>query len=178
MTINFKVFKALVIINVLPSLFVFVLLGIDSFYSMQVGFVSSSLILFASMKSYTQMISKRVANMPIYIEMDKDNIDKIEDPYDLYSEEIVENEEIENITEEAKTKEAPKRSFIQAVKDTISAFSFYRISSYMLLVFGFLYLHRHQMLNIPAYLLALALPILVLVFILLGEIQNEEITTD
>ena len=159
--INLKIFKRLIIVNIIITIVVLVFWDIEILYNAQIGFLSSSIIMFASMKSYSKMVSHRLANEIITTDIDKDIIDIAEDPYDLYSEDKIEDDD-------------EKRPISQSIKDASSALSFYRISSYILLVIGFLYLNRHHLLNIPTYLIAISIPLLVVVFTLIGE--NKDIS--
>ena len=102
-------------------------------------------------------------------------IDKLEDPYDLYSEdEVVEEKTLaETIKEEKKKGKANRRSIYQTIKDTKAALSFYRLGAYALLILGFLYLNRQGLLHIPSYILSLGLPSVILVWVLLKEKENQ-----
>ena len=161
MMINLKIFKRLIIVNIIITIVVLIFWDIEILYNAQIGFLSSSIIMFASMKSYSKMVSHRLANEIITTDIDKDVIDKAEDPYDLYSEDKIDDDN-----------EDEKRPISQSIKDASSALSFYRISSYILLVIGFLYLNRHHLLNIPTYLIAISIPLLVVVFTLIVENGN------
>jgi hypothetical protein len=106
------------------------------------------------------------------MDIDKDVIDKLEDPHDLYSEEVKE-EPVEDIRtaikEERARLKANKRSLFEVLRDTKAALSLYRVGAYVLLALGFLYLNRHGILHIPAYLFALSLPPLIIVILLVRD---------
>jgi len=55
------------------------------------------------------------------------------------------------------------------LRDTKAALSVYRVGAYFLLALGFLYLNRHGVLHIPAYLFSLSLPPLVIVTLLVRD---------
>jgi len=141
----------------------------DILLNTQIGFLSATLVMIGSMKSYRRMIDARVENELITTDIDKDLIDKLEDPHDLYSEEIKE-EPVEDvraaIKEEKARLKANRRSLFEVLKDTKAALSLYRIGAYFVLVLGFLYLNRHGLLNIPSYLFSLGLPPLIIVILL------------
>ncbi|MGC9351317.1 MAG: hypothetical protein ACP5D3_04950, partial [Sulfurovum sp.] len=106
----------------------------------------------------------------------KDVIDKLEDPHDLYSEDIVDDPDVdirEAVKEEKQRMKANRRSLFQTLKDTKGALSIYRLSAYILLVLGFLYLHRQEMLHLPSYLVSLSLPILAIVWVLVTNKENQ-----
>jgi hypothetical protein len=105
----------------------------------------------------------------------KDTIDKLEDPYDLYSEDVVENEEKDfsaTVKEEKKKLKENRRTVYQTIKDTKAALSIYRLSAYALLILGFLYLNRQGLLHIPSYIISLGIPSVILVWVLLKEKEN------
>jgi len=141
----------------------------DILLNTQIGFLSATLVMIGSMKSYRRMIDARVENELITTDIDKDLIDKLEDPHDLYSEEIKEEpvEDVRAAIKEEKTRlKANRRSLFEVLKDTKAALSLYRIGAYFVLVLGFLYLNRHGLLNIPSYLFSLGLPPLIIVILL------------
>jgi hypothetical protein len=127
------------------------------------------------MKSYQRMVDARVEHGIITLDDSKDVIDKLEDPYDLYSEEVIEEEAkplTEVVKEERQKLKANRRSLGETLKDTKAALSIYRLGAYVVLILGFLYLNRHELLHIPSYILALSVPMLVVVYILLGNKEN------
>ena len=149
-------------------------------YNTQIGFISAALIMVASVISYRRMVDARVELGIIPMDDSKDVIDKLEDPYDLYSEDIVQ-EPIEEkkdedlvtvVKEERKKLKENKRSLGQTIKDTKAALSIYRLGAYALLVLGFMYLQRQGLLHIPSYLLALSLPPMIIVIMLVTQKEN------
>lgn len=153
-------------------------------YSTQIGFFSSALVIAGSMMSYRRMVEKRLAQNMVPMDNERDTLDKIDDPHDLYTEEIV-NEDRELSKEEfadvvkkekAKLKEN-RRSITEVAKDSRASLTFYRIGAYVLLVLGFFYLNRHEYLHIPSYIFALSVPPVIVVVILMQEnrrTQNRE----
>jgi len=133
----------------------------------------------ASVISYRRMVTTRVANGIVTMDDGKDVIDKLEDPHDLYSEEIEEitkTEEAKDVTEvlseEKAQRKANRRSLGQTLKDSKAALSIYRLAAYAVLILGFMYLNRHGLLHIPSYLLALSLPPVIIVVMLLTQKEN------
>jgi len=127
----------------------------------QIGFLSSALVMLGSMKSYRRMVDARVENEIITTDIDKDVIDKLEDPHDLYSEEIKEEpvEDIRSAIKEEKARlKANRRSLFEVLRDTKAALSLYRIGAYILLILGFMYLNRHGVLHLLPYLFSLGIP--------------------
>jgi len=174
--INTKILKTLVVIDLALILLSVIFFDIKILWNTQIGFVSAALVMFASMKSYRRMVNARVEHGIITTDDSKDVIDKLEDPYDLYSEEIKE-EKVEDVAaaikEEKSRLKANRRSLSQTLKDTKAALSLYRLGAYAVLILGFMYLNRHGLLHIPSYLAALSLPMLVIVFILVGDKENQ-----
>ncbi len=165
-----KILKTLVIVDIVIILISVIFFDIKILYNTQIGFISATLVMIASMISYRRMVNARVEHNVITMDDSKDVIDKLEDPYDLYSEEVVEEEEkdlVETIKEEKKKLKENRRTLYQTLKDTKAALSVYRLGAYAVLVLGFLYLNRHGLLHIPSYILALSIPPMVIVIVLM-----------
>ncbi len=138
----------------------------------QIGFLTSALVMLGSMKSYRRMVEARVENEIITTDIDKDVIDRLEDPHDLYSEEIKEEpvEDIRSAIKEEKARlKANRRSLFEVLRDTKAALSLYRIGAYILLILGFMYLNRHGVLHLPPYLLSLGLPPFLIAWMMLRD---------
>ena len=147
----------------------------------QIGFLSASIVMLGSMKSYKRMVDARVENEVITTDIDRDVIDKLEDPHDLYSDENIE-EPVEDmrtaIKEEKKRLKANRRTLFEVLRDTKGALSLYRIGAYVLLILGFLYLNRHGLLHLPSYLLSIGLPPLIVAFMLVSVRVSESTPTN
>jgi len=140
----------------------------------QMGFIPSALVMFGSMLSYKSMVQGRLEAGAIPDDT-RDTLDKLEDPYELYDE----NEEpkkdkpeqtlVEVVKEERQNLKKNKRSLWQTTKDSKASFSFYRLSSYLILIFGFFYLNNNHLLEIPIYLVSLAIPTIVIVTVLIRK---------
>jgi len=143
--------------------------------STQIGFWSSAIVLAASMQSYKKMVYSRLADGTVVLDDDRDMLDKMEDPYDLYSqdEEIVPIDSVNDvrdaIKEEKEHMKQNRRSASETLKDSRASMSLYRLGSYLLLFLGFFYLSSNKLLHIPSYLIALALPIVIIVTLLLSQ---------
>ncbi len=150
----------------------------DWLINTQIAFVSSALVLGASMFSYSQMIYRRLSSGDMVPGDDRDTLDLIEDPHDLYvdNRSTIESPTLkETIQEEKQHMKQHRRSLYQVLKDSKASLSFMRLGAYLLLFVGFFYLSRNQLLHIPSYLLGLALPIVIIVGLLLTqkEAQHE-----
>ena len=170
-----NILKALLLTDLLLAVISLIFFDIKVLYNTQVGFISSTLVMFASIISYRRMVNTRVEHNIVTFDDSKDVIDQLEDPYDLYSEEVVESDEpdlVETVKEEQEEKDKLKnngRTLYQTLKDTKAALSVYRLGAYVLLILGFLYLNRHELLHIPSYIVALGLPSLIIAVMLLRK---------
>jgi hypothetical protein len=173
---SLKILKLLVIIDLILAAGSIIFFDINMLYNTQIGFVSASFVMIGSMFSYRRMVKARIEHNIITTDDSKDVIDKLEDPHDLYSEDIVDDPDVdirEAIKDEKQRFKANRRSVFQVIKDTKGALSIYRVSAYILLVLGFLYLNRHGILYIPGYLFSLSLPMIVIVTVLVKDKENQ-----
>ncbi|WP_419770001.1 MAG: hypothetical protein ACNI3C_11795 [Candidatus Marinarcus sp.] len=129
----------------------------------QVAFISAMIITLGSFWGYKKNIENRVANTYLKEEElleDRDAIDAIDDPYDLYSEinETAPKElsahEIKEILSQEK-KKVKQNSFKNTVFSAQAFASIYRLVGYALLVLGFFVLNNNGILDIFAYLVGL-----------------------
>jgi len=175
-SISLKILKVLIAVDIILLIASVVFGGKVWAFNTQVGFISATLIMIASVISYRRMVDARVELGIIPLDDSKDVIDKLEDPYDLYSEDIIEEEKEEDLAtvvkEERQKLKENKRSLGQTLKDTKAALSFYRLGAYAILVLGFMYLNRQGLLHIPSYLLALSLPPMIIVIMLVTQKEN------
>ena len=174
--LTLQMLKALAVADIVVILLSIIFFDIKMLWNTQVGFISASLVMLASMKSYKRMVDARVELNIITIDDSRDTIDQLEDPYDLYSEDVVENEELEltdAIKDEKSRMKKNKRTLSETIRDTKAALSLNRIGAYVILILGFFYLNRHEYLMAPAYILALTVPMLVVVFVLLSNKENQ-----
>jgi len=177
-----NIINALLIIDI--GIIIFCLLSGNRVWLLnsQIAFVSSSLIMFASIISYRNMVQARLDMGMVVADDNRDTLDKIEDPFDLYSEdkkslpkeelkkELKEEKSLkEVVVEEKKNLKKNRRSIWQTAKDSKAALSFYRLGAYAVLIFGFFYLNNNKILDISSYLFALALPPVIVVIMLMRQ---------
>ena len=174
--INRKILNTLLIIDIGIILFCMLSGNRNWLYTTQIGFFTSALVIAASMASYRRMIEKRLEYGAVPIEDERDKLDKIDDPYDLYSDEVIPEEKelsreefVEVVNEEKAKQKANRRSISEVIKDTRAFLSFYRIGAYGLLILGFFYLNRNDYLHIPSYFFALSVPPVIVVIMLMRE---------
>ena len=176
-SINKQLLIVLVVADIVLAAVSLIFFDIKVLWNTQIGFISATLVMIASMISYRRMVNARVEHNVITMDDSKDVIDKLEDPYDLYSEEVKEDENDEKefaevVKEEKKKLKENKRTLFQVLKDTKAALSIYRLGAYGVLILGFLYLNRHGLLHIPSYIVALGLPPVIIVTILIKNKEN------
>jgi len=143
-------------------------------FNSQIGFISASLVMFASIVSYRNMVQHRLNLGVAVAEDNRDTLEKIEDPYDLFDsreeEYSLQEQDFKRVVEEEKHRlKKSRRSLWQVTKDSKAALSLYRLGAYGLLILGFFYLNHHQLLDIPSYLFGLSLPPLIVVLILIRQ---------
>jgi len=122
-----------------------------------VAMFTSMTIVMGSLYSYRNMIQSRVSD--IDPEDNKDVIDMMDDPYDLYEEERA--DEIEDIKQMIKEEKARQKSNIiqNTTKNGSAWVSVYRLIPYAFLVMGFIALENNHALEILPYLVGLAVGI-------------------
>jgi len=170
--LTLQILKALVVVDIFVILISIIFFDIKMLWNTQIGFISASLVMLASMKSYKRMIDARVEHNIITIDDTRDTIDKLEDEHDLYSEEIIEDESIDirdAVKDERERMKKNRRTLSETIRDTKAALSLNRIGAYIILILGFFYLNRHDLLMAPAYILALSVPMLVIVWVLVNQ---------
>jgi hypothetical protein len=142
------------------QLLLLVLLGVSksAFLSAEVAYVSAYVILLGSMYSYSRLVRRNLENGSA-MHLD-DPIEKIDDPYDLYSEEIQAEEEERPLKEVIKEEKARLKAGRATVKHTSKSapalFSLYRVIPYAVLVLGFIALKNNGLLALWYFLPGLA----------------------
>ena len=130
--------------------------GYNFLISSQVGFVSSLLVTLSSYKSYKKMIDYKISIGDIPKE-DRDELDKIDDKFDLYDEVQDEEKDFKEIIKEEKKKLRSFKSSAKNLKKSFFAFiSPLRLFSYMFLIVSFLYLNKHHLLDIFGFVLGVS----------------------
>lgn len=134
--------------------------------SSQSAFFASMLVTLASYFGYKKMIKKRIdaGDIP---EEERELLETIEDPHDLYGEE----KDFKEVIKEERAKIGGfKTSAQNLAKSASGALSIFRLVAYGVLFLSFLYLNRHGLLNVTAYLVGLAIvPLTAMIAILLNK---------
>lgn len=158
--IRLKIINTLLIVDIGIVLFCYLAGERDWFLNSQVAYLSSLMVVLASIYSYAQMVKAGVEN-EIITTSNEELLEKIEDPHALYdnghSELVSEsNNEIQKLVQD--DEEDTKISTIEAMKKNKAYVSFYRIGAYAILVLGLFYLQSIKIFHMPSYMLGLFLP--------------------
>jgi len=178
--------KIFLVIDVILVIFAIVVYDSLWLLNTQVAFLGSLFVTIASFLSYRKNIQNRLSTFKdsdtntVKVE-DRDKIDEIDDPFDLYSEdneEIKEEEltpeKIKEIIKEEKTK-VKKNSLKNAVFSAGGFVSFYRIAGYAFLVLGFFALNNNKLFMPIPFLVGLAIvPISVIVSKLILKSEEDQ----
>ena len=165
----------LVVVDLVVALLLYFLGAEHWLVNSQVAFISSSLIMLGSMQSYKSMVKGRLVGVTsVSAHDERDTLDKLEDPYDLFDDEEKKEEDeektlVEVVKEERANLKKNRRSIVQTTKDAKASFSFYRLGAYGVLVFGFFYLNSNHFLKLIPYLAFLSLPTIIIVIMLMKQ---------
>ena len=118
----------------------------------QLAFLSSLLVTLASYFSYKRVVEKRIALENEHYD-DRDALEKIDDPFDLYSKEVVdEAKDFQEVIKEERAKVTSlKQTASNLAKTAGGVFSPFRLGAYLFLFVAFLYLVNNQLFYVWAY---------------------------
>ncbi len=139
------------------------------FLNFQIAFLSSVLILLGSTYSYKRLVENRVASEDR--PDDTDLVDKLDDPFDLYSEEIssepmdAEDLDLKTVVQEEKKRlKENKQTLKNTAKSTPALVSIFRVVPYLFLVLGFIGLNNNGLLSLVPFLVGLGVGVIVGLF--------------
>ena len=136
--------------------------GYNFLISSQVGFISSLLVTLSSYKSYKKMIEHKISIGDIP-QQERDELDKIDDKFELYDEIEDEKKDVKEIIKEEKQKlNGFKSSAVNLKKSIFTFISPFRLFSYIFLILSFLYLNKQNLLDIFGYVLGVSVISIVL----------------
>ncbi|MCW8955223.1 MAG: hypothetical protein OQK48_09820 [Sulfurimonas sp.] len=99
------------------------------------------------------------------IDEQRDVLDEIEDPHELYDDEPINNTPVEELDLKAIVKQEKKKIKILNIKDMKkggkASVSLYRLAPYLFLILGFIALKNNELLNIGIYLPSLLVGIVI-----------------
>ena len=169
--------KVFIVLNLCITIYGFIFQNSIWVLNLQVAFFSSLFITIASFLSYRRNVQNRLKNVDSskFVASDRDKIDEIDDPYDLYSEyEEIPEEELtpekikEIITDEKK--KVKQNSLKNTVFSAGGFVSIYRIAGYLFLIAGFFALNNNKLLEPLAFIVGLGL---VPIGVLLTKVFNK-----
>lgn len=167
-----KVIKALKLLAIAEVLILLTYFYSNTFYAnVQVAFLSSFIIMLGSFYAHRKMVNSKIETKSY--EGDRDALDLIDDPHELYDETPLNETPAEELDLKQIVKEEKKKikTFsLKSMKDGSSAsFSLFRLGGYLFLVLGFIALKNNEALQISVYLPSL------LIGIIIGYIVSKEI---
>lgn len=154
MTMTTKIKRTVIFLIVLQTAIALLLfISKAVFASFEVALLSGAVIIMGSLYAYRNMI--RTRTLGVEIEDNKDIIDMMDDPYDLYEEER--QDEVQDIKELIKEEKAKQKQNIieNTTKNSAAWVSVYRLLPYAFLVLGFLGLQNNHSLTLLPYMTGL-----------------------
>ena len=146
---------------VLLHLPIFLLLVISDavMLSFEIAMLSGAMITMGSLYAYRNMIHSKVGE--VEIGDDKDAIDVMDDPYDLYEDER--DMEIADVKEMIKAeKQLQKKAILEnTVKNSSALVSVYRLIPYVFFSLGFIALQNNHTMHLLSYLVGLGYGIVI-----------------
>ena len=164
--------RAIKIVGVVQLVIFSTYLISTSFYAnLQVAFISSFIIMLGSFYAHKKMVDSKIQTQSF--ESDRDALDIIDDPHELYDETPLNDADAEDLNLKEIVKEEKKKikTFnLKSIKEGGSAsFSLFRLGGYLFLALGFIALKNNEILQISIYLPSL------LVGIVVGYMISKEI---
>jgi len=154
------------VIDLLLIVSISLTLGWNALLNTQVGAFSALLIAIGSYWGYRNMIDRKAKQLEEAIIHDPDELDKIDDPYELFEEE---HEEVASSGEEKNHEKSAKElysdekarlkqtSSVKALSKSFGAvIAPFRLISYLLLILGFVGLNETGRLELLPYLLGIS----------------------
>jgi hypothetical protein len=151
---NFNTLKILLIVDLIVVLTCVIFGQFQWLLNTQLAFVSSLLVTIGSYYGYKKNIESQVENH-INEDDNYDELDKMDDKYDLYSPEVENTEKKEEYTKEEITEAMKpiKQNYFANFKSGFSGMaSLYRLSGYVFLIICFFFLNNNGYLHILSYM--------------------------
>ncbi len=163
-----KAFKIFFIVDLIVVLFCLLSGHTDWLVNTQIAFISSLLVTIGSYLGYKSNVQKRVGDYTLNSEQsDYDEVDQMDDKYDLYSPDTITTTVSEPTTQEIKEAMKPiKQNHMKNLKSGFSGMSsFYRLIGYVFLILGFFYLNNNNLLHVYSYVFGfIIVPVSSLIF--------------
>ena len=146
---SIKIFLFVEILIILTKLISF-----EFFINLQVAFLSSFIIILGSTIAHKRMVDSDIENENIGFQ--RDILDEVEDPHELYDEEAINEAPVEELNLKEIVKEEKKKiktfSAKSMKKGARAGLSVFRLVPYVFLVLGFIALKNNAVLDISIYL--------------------------
>lgn len=170
--------KVFIFLDIALLIYSFIFQGKIWALNTQVAFFSSLFISIATFLSYGKNVNKQVENYPVEDNLNeqRDDIDKIDDPYDFYSPDVEQSNEelssteIKEIIKEEKSK-IKKNSLKNTILGARGFLSLYRMFAYGILIFGFFALNNNKLFIPLAFIVGLSV---VPIGVLLSKLQKNK----
>jgi len=155
-------FKTFLLLDLLLAGFYLLTGDLSGMLNSQVGAISALAVAVGSFMGYRQSIKEQVEKLEGLQDDDRDELDAIDDPHELFDEEPINekelsNEEVKQIFAEEKAKVKQQSNVKNLFLSFKGIFSPFRLIGYGVLLFGFFWLEGNGKLVILPYLLGLSL---------------------
>ena len=124
------------------------------FMNLQIAFLSSFFIIMGSIIAHKRMVKSDIENENIGFQ--RDVLDEVEDPFELYDEEPINEAPVEELNLKEIVQEEKKKiktfSAKSIKKGARAGLSIYRLIPYVFLILGFIALKNNELLDIVVYL--------------------------
>jgi len=146
-------------------------ISFNIFINLQVAFLSSFFVIVGSSFAYKKMVQTKLdADM---VEEQREYIDTIDDPHELYVEDDINYAPIEELDLKEIVKEEKKKIktlSVDSIKHGLKgSMSLFRLVPYLFLVVGFIALKNNNLLDISVYLVS------ILVGIIVGSLSTKDV---
>ena len=164
MTMRITVKKAIsLIIGVEALILLTYLISFEFFINLQIAYFSSLFIILGSMYAHQKMVTTQVENGDY--EEQRDLLDKIEDPHELYEDNQINNAPSEELDLKAIVQEEKKKikivNFKEIKRGSRAGFSLFRLLPYGILIMGFVALKNNNLLELTIYMPSLLIGIVI-----------------
>lgn len=139
------------------------LVSFEFFINLQVAFLSSFLVIIGSRMAHKRMVESDIEDENIGYQ--RDFLDEVEDPHELYDDEPINNAPYEELNLKEIVQEEKKKiktlSIKSMKKGARAGVSVFRLVPYVFLILGFIALKNNDLLSIAVYLPSLMVGIIV-----------------
>ena len=124
--------------------------------NLEIALIASMLIIWSSFRGYKKLVDNAAPNDMTHY---RDTVDKLDDPFDLYSEDEAGDEE--NLS----LKKIKPQHLKNTLKTKSGFFSLLRLGAYIYLILALFSLNNHGNFHIPGFLLGLGLGVMLVIWL-------------